>query len=118
MNSAYSQMEPQVDFDHLLKLRLVVARHGEMDSAKWWNTGGLLGRKGALLMNRGFPKTHRFAQAKLVFTVARSRCAEVFDSPDCITLWKLPARLEEQFDARWSRWLDERDSWVQFFFRA
>ena len=115
MNAAYSKVETQIDFEHLLKLRLVVARHGEMDSAKWWNTAGLLGRKGALLLSRGFPKTHRFAQAKLVFTVARSRCAEVFDSPGCITLWKLPATLEEQFDARWARWLDERDSWEQFF---
>lgn len=53
----------KTDLDHLLKLRLVVARYGEMDSARWWNTGGLLGPKGALLMSRGFPRTHIFAQA-------------------------------------------------------
>ena len=29
---------PSIDFDRLLKLRLVVARFGEMDLAKWWNT--------------------------------------------------------------------------------
>ena len=30
--------QASVDFDRLLKLRLVVARFGEMDLAKWWNT--------------------------------------------------------------------------------
>lgn len=30
-----------VDLDLLLKLRLVVARHGEMDGARWWNTCSL-----------------------------------------------------------------------------
>ncbi len=33
-----------IDFDHLLRLRLVVARFGEMDGAMWWNTKGVLGR--------------------------------------------------------------------------
>ena len=27
-----------LDLDRLLRLRLVVARHGEMDLAEWWNT--------------------------------------------------------------------------------
>lgn len=110
-----------VDFDRLLKLRLVVARHGEMDAARWWNTGdearrtALLGRAGAVLMSRGFPRTQRFAQARLVFEVARARCAEVFDPPGCVTLWNLPATLEDQFDARWARWLEARDAWESFF---
>jgi hypothetical protein len=30
----------KIDFDRLLKLRLVVARVGEMDLAKWGNTRG------------------------------------------------------------------------------
>lgn len=104
-----------LNFDLLLKLRLVVARHGEMDNAKWWNTNGLLSRKGALLMSRGFPKTHRFAQAKVLFAVARTRCLEVFDPPACVTLWKLPAEIEDGFDACWNRWLDEREKWEEFF---
>lgn len=29
-----------MDLERLLKLRLVVARFGEMDLAKWWNTKG------------------------------------------------------------------------------
>ena len=37
---------PSIDLDRLLKLRLVVARFGEMDLAKWWNTRGQLGRLG------------------------------------------------------------------------
>lgn len=110
-----------IDFDRLLKLRLVVARYGEMDAARWWGTGdaarrtALLGRAGSLLMSRGFPRTHRFAQARLVFEVARARCADVFDPPECVTLWRLPPALEDQFDARWARWLDEREAWADFF---
>ncbi|MBK6972672.1 MAG: BrxE family protein [Sterolibacteriaceae bacterium] len=110
-----------IDFDRLLRLRLVVARYGEMDAARWWNTGdaarrtALLGRAGSVLMSRGFPRTHRFAQARLVFEVARARCVEVFDPPGCVTLWILPAALEDQFDARWARWLEERDAWTDFF---
>lgn len=104
-----------IDFDRLLKLRLLVARYGEMDSAQWWNTKGLLGRKGALLMSRGFSKTHFFAQARVVFTVATARSKEVFDPPRSMTLWNLPAEIEDQFDARWSSWLADRDAWRPFF---
>lgn len=104
-----------IDLNRLLKLRLVVARFGEMDHAQWWNTNGILGRKGSLLMSRGFPKTYRFAQARLVFEVARTRSAERFPAvPNCITLWNLPAQLEEKFEARWSDWL-ESPEWPNFF---
>lgn len=110
-----------IDLDRLLKLRLVVARFGEMDSARWWNTGdaarrtALLGRAGSVLMSRGFPRTHRFAQARLVFEVARARCAEYFDPPGCSTLWSLTPAVEDQFDARWAQWLEDRDAWTEFF---
>ena len=79
-----------LDFGRLFKLRLVVARHGEMDSAAWWNIKGILGRHGALALRRGFPSTHYFAQARIAFAVASSRCHEVFDPPGCMTLWTLP----------------------------
>jgi len=110
-----SRRPESVDFDRLLKLRLVVARFGEMDAARWWNTGGVLGRKGALLLSRGFPKTHQFAQARLVFAVATARCSEVFDPPGCCTLWRLPATMEDEFDSHWPKWLDEADQWTGFF---
>lgn len=116
-----SAAPPSIDFDRLLRLRLVVARYGEMDAARWWNTGdtgrrtALLGRAGSVLMSRGFPRTHRFAQARLVFEVARARCAEVFDPPGCITLWSLPPAIEDQFDARWARWLEDRGACTEFF---
>lgn len=32
-----------------------------------------------------------------------------------MTLWNLPAALEDQFDARWARWLEERHVWTDFF---
>lgn len=104
-----------LDMDRLLKLRLVVARFGEMDLARWWNTKGQLGRLGALALRRGFPRTHRFAQARSVFAVAAHRCAELFDPPGCVTLWKLPESIEEQFDARWEHWLDNAAQWSPFF---
>ncbi|MBI4818833.1 MAG: hypothetical protein HY791_21360 [Deltaproteobacteria bacterium] len=54
MTAATTELE--LELDRLLKLRLVVARFGEMDVAKWWNTKGQLGRR--------FPRTHRFAFSK------------------------------------------------------
>ncbi len=105
-----------IDFKKLLKLRLVVARYGEMDGARWWNTDGVLGRKGNLLLSRGFHNTSHFAQARLVFEVARARSKERFPAvPGCITLWNLPADLEDQFDAHWSDWIDDKEGWDPFF---
>ena len=106
---------PTIDFDRLFKLRLVVARHGEMDAAKWWNTQGMLGLRGAVVLKRGFPATHHFAQARIVFEVAKSRCHELFDPPGCMTLWSLPADLEEQFQEHWQGWLDETEKWTPIF---
>ena len=104
-----------LDYDRLLKLRLVVARVGEMGNAGWWNTKGQLGSWGAKALARGFPRTHDFAQARAVFAVAAARCAEVFDPPASATLWKLPPEIEEEFDARWEHWLDDHEAWRPFF---
>jgi hypothetical protein len=104
-----------IELDRLLKLRLLVARFGEMDLAKWWNTKGQLGRLGAAALRRGFPRTHGFAQARAVFAVAAHRCAEVFEPPGCVTLWRLPEATEGEFDARWEHWLDSASDWTAFF---
>lgn len=106
---------PSIDFDRLLKLRLVVGRFGEMDIAKWWNTKGQLGKLGTAALRRGFPRTHYFAQARSVFAVAAHRCSEVFEPPNCVTLWLLPGQVEEEFDARWEHWLDGATEWTSFF---
>ncbi|MEP7307491.1 MAG: BrxE family protein [Acidobacteriota bacterium] len=98
-----------------MKLRLTVARFGEMDVAKWWNTKGQLGPLGAAALRRGFPRTHRFAQARSVFAVAAHRCDELFAPPGCFTLWRLPELVEEEFDARWEQWLDHASEWNTFF---
>ena len=89
-----------------------------MDGAKWWNTKGQLGRLGATALRRGFPRTHRFAQARSVFAVAAHRCAEVFEPPGCVTLWRLPEVVEEEFDARWEHWLDHAGEWEPLFQRV
>ena len=113
MNAASTN--PSLDLEYLMKVRLVVARLGEASGNRWWNTDDLLGRKGSVLMGRGFAKTHRFAQARVVFMVARTRCNEVFNPPHCATLWNLPAALEDEFDAQWQSWLDDAQDWEPFF---
>ncbi len=109
------RLEVGLDFDRLFRLRLVLARFGEMDRAKWWNTQGLLGPRGAVVLRRGFPRTHDFARARAVFAVARSRCNELFSPPGCITLWDLPAETEETFEEHWQEWLDQTEEWSPFF---
>ncbi len=106
-----------LDLNHLFRLRLAVARFGEMDAAQWWNTKGLLGRLGAMAWPRNFPRTHAFARARTVFTVAGARCDEVFNPPGCVTLWRLPTEVEDAFETRWQEWLDEPAAWTPFFGR-
>jgi hypothetical protein len=101
--------------DRLLQLRLVVARTGEMDLARWWNTRGQLGRLGTVALRRGFSRTHHFAQARSVFAVAGHRCREVFEPPGCVTLWHLTEVIEDEFDAHWEHFLDHAGDWEPFF---
>jgi hypothetical protein len=48
--------EDELDLAWLLKVRTVVARIGEMDLARWWNSTGQLGPHGASVLRRGFPR--------------------------------------------------------------
>jgi hypothetical protein len=98
-----------------MKLRLVVARVGEMDLARWWNTNGQLGPLGTSVVRRGFRRTHYFAQARSVFAVAAHRCREVYDRPGTVTLWNLPAEFEDEVELRWEEWLDNASEWAGFF---
>src|SRR5262249_3243839 len=43
------------------------------------------------------------------------RCTEVFEPPRCVTLWRLPEAIEEEFDMRWEHWLDHACDWQPFF---
>ena len=99
----------------LFKLRLVVARFGEMDLAGWWNTRGVLGRLGKAGLSRGFLVTHNFAQARIVFAVATARCKEVYSATDCFTLWNLPPETEEILEANWHTWCRSPEAWAPFF---
>lgn len=104
-----------IDATLLMKLRLVVARFGEMDGAGWWNTRGVLSRIGKAGLSRGFPTTHYFAQARVAFAVATARCHEVFSPPACFTLWKLPPDVEETVDSHWQAWCRSSTEWEPFF---
>jgi hypothetical protein len=64
-----------IDLAWLMRLRTVVARLGEMDLARWWNSNGQLGPQGASVLRRGLPRTHYFAQARSVCMVAAVGCA-------------------------------------------
>lgn len=110
-----SLVASSVDVERLFKLRVVIARAGEMDLARWWNTRGQLGPLGAKALRRGLPRTHRFAQARSVIAVAAHRCREVYAPPGAVTLWDLPAALEEMLDARLEVWLDAAPEWEPFF---
>lgn len=106
---------PKLNYEQLLKTRLAIARLGEADNAGWWNTRDLLGSNGAFVFRRGFPSTHLFAQARAAFAIATSRCQALFAAPHCVTLWRLPADIEDQFEDRWQGWLDGIEQWRPFF---
>jgi hypothetical protein len=108
-------IQSDVDLEWLLKARVAVARCGEMDCAKWWNTDGQLGPLGPSVLARGFPRTHFFAQARSVFAAAAAKCSEVFALPDAMTLWWLGEEVEEAFDLQWEAWLDHASDWKPFF---
>lgn len=93
----------------------MVARVGEGDLARWWNTSGQLGALGQSVLRRGFPRTHRFAQARSVFAVAAHRCRDLYNPPSAVTLWQLPAELEDDFDRAWATWIDHANQWEPFF---
>ena len=103
-----------LDLDRLLKLRLVVARAGERDRMQWWDTQGVLGARGATLLRRGMPRSHRLAAARIGFEVAALRCRERLSDPSAMTLWALPADLEDAFQQHWHRWLREGEVWDRF----
>jgi len=86
-----------------------------MDLAGWWNTKGQLGSLGRSVLQRGFRRTYRFAQARSVFAVAAHRAGEVYQRKDAVTLWSLPSDLEDAFDIRWAQWVEEADEWSGFF---
>jgi hypothetical protein len=113
-----SPSDTDLDLEWLLRVRTVVARVGEMDVARWWNSNGQLGPQGASVLRRGFPRTHYFAQARSVFTVAAARCAQILDPPGSVTLWRLTDPLEERLETLWEGWLDDAKSWRPFFERV
>ncbi len=110
-----SEMSAHVDYARLFKLRLVVARAGEMDLRGWWNTNGVLGQLGRSVYPRGFPRTAPFAQARVVFAVARARTREVWSPRGCVTLWNLPPEVEAAFEDHWQGWADAPEVWAPIF---
>ncbi len=110
-----SVTKSSVDFEWLFKLRVAIARCGEMDMARWWNSNKQLGSAGASVLKRGFPRTHNFAQARSVIAIAAHRCNQLFPQEDAITLWRLPDDVEQQLESHWDAWIDRADHWSPFF---
>ena len=50
--------------------------------------------------------------------IAGLRCAQIFDSPGVVTLWRLTDALEERLDVLWVGWLDDAANWRPFFERV
>ena len=67
------------------------------------------------VLRRGFRRTYHFAQARSVFAVAAHRCRDVYDRPGSVTLWSLPAEMEDEFELRFEEWLDDASVWAGFF---
>jgi hypothetical protein len=110
-----TQDDKELDVEWLLKLRVVVARCGEMDLARWWNSSRQLAPAGASVLKRGFPRTHHFAQARSVMAIASHRCDQLLSQSDAITLWRLPEAVEDRFESRWDACLDRYSDWLGFF---
>lgn len=104
-----------IDPEKTFKLRTAVARHGEQDVANWWPTQGLLGRQGASLYQRSFPRTHPFARARVVAEAAKARVRELYPVKDALTLWTLPPEVEEQVELYRQEWLRDVERWGPFF---
>ena len=73
------------DLDQLIKLRVIVARFGEMDLAGWWNTKGQLGPYGTATLQRGMPRTHYVAQARSVFAVSTAPVSRDHSASPCVS---------------------------------
>jgi hypothetical protein len=110
-----SDREIELDYDWLLKLRVTVARCGEMDLSRWWNTSKQLGPSGISVLKRGFPRTHHFAQARSVMAVASHRCEQLLSQNNAITLWCLPEAMEDRFESLWETWLARHMDWRPYF---
>lgn len=109
---------PVIDASLLFKLRVAVGRFGELGMAGWWGTNGVLGTIGKAALSRGFPATHSFGQSRIVFSVASTRCREVYSAPDSLTLWNLPPQVEEAIDSSWQAWCRDASAWTPFFERV
>lgn len=111
-----------IDLIQLAKLRICVARFGEMDRAGWWNSKGMLGSSGRSVLSRGLPRTAPFAQARVACAVAAHRCQELFAPPECLTLWNLSPEIENALEGSWPLWSSDLEGdgggWKSFFDRV
>ena len=93
-----------IDLDLLFKLRAAVGRFGEMDSAGWWNTQGVLGARGRAVYKRGLPQTHFLARVRVVSSVADERSRSLYPAPGVATLWSLPPAMERALSFQQCAW--------------
>ena len=103
------------DMGYLLKLRLVVARLGEIDllaggiqtgsSVRWERQSFAVGSLGPIAS----PRPARCSLSP------PSGARELYKPPNAVTLWDLPAALEDDFDQAWATWIDHTVDWEPFF---
>jgi hypothetical protein len=105
-----------IDLDGLFRLRAAVGRFGEMDSAGWWNTQGVLGSRGAAVYTRGLPQTQFLARVRVVSSVAADRSQTLYPADGVATLWNLPASLERALSFQERNWATSgaNEAWSEF----
>jgi hypothetical protein len=50
-----------------------------------------------------------------VFAVATHRCRDLYSPSGAVTLWSLPAEVEDDFDQAWAMWIDQTGEWEPYF---
>lgn len=103
--------------EYLLRARLWVARLGEGDVLKWWQTEAVLGPDGAFVGPRVLPKTHAVGRARLAFAAARYACDERYPHPGATHLFRLDASTEDQFEGFLHATLDDSRYWEEILGR-
>ena len=103
-----------LNLDLLLRLRLVIARMGEMDGAGWWNTRGVLGATGAFVYRRTFPPTYLLHRPRRFRRGAQPLPGNFRTTPLRHPL-EPAGRNRGPVRGSMAEWLDQVETWQPFF---
>lgn len=90
-------------FPDLFRLRWCIARLGENDAMRWWDSHALTSQ-GRYALGRIFQRTTELSAADLSFRAARARHDEQVPDEELVHLFRLGEEVEGEFE----RWLMDR----------